>query len=312
MQPWIWEFIEWIKREYAFLLILALSVSLSYFVREIQDYNSKLIFLGLILILFVSIYLLNRYKNFTQMLNKYNTLGMIPSDISILHVHKKVVFDDKSLTLSKYSDTNPPIELHDCKVTTKRVIFNHMPSIYSNYSAEFFSDIYVPKENTAINVKKDGVDKEVEIDYCVHHGPNNEIIRLTSKITSKIELNPGSACELEMNYRTPAFHEAIMGKPDVTTYYVSTLTEKITFEIKLASQFKAQYMIKKIGIPDIANKKLLDYTITDYSDQRMFEAEDDLSNMNCVPQFQDDNLYWIIYRPKIGYSYNLHFKCVKK
>lgn len=87
-------------------------------------------------------------------------------------------------------------------------------------------------------------------------------------------------------------------------------TEVLIFSIKLSPEIDNYHLAAQC----IDDGYLVNYQVTDYSNQRVTIHEQNLREWGAVPKISADSkeLHWEIHHPKLGYRYRLYFALEKK
>lgn len=216
----------------------------------------------------------------------------VPNDAILKKQNKEVIFDEQTL------------EDKTAKVKVFRRLYNNMKEqrkmLYRSYGIEVGSPVDVPRiKNIKLLVDGEKASK-------IH--PMRSDTQKIKNVSFSVPLNleAGKTKDFIIEYRTKAYQDAIKGRTDYFNMSVRRVVNELEFGVLLQKRMKDGYEVVR------CEKGLASYEIYDASNERMETTERYLMEEGAIPEFKRGRARWSIINPKIGYSYWLYFKLVKK
>jgi hypothetical protein len=296
-----------------FIAIIIGYVFFAYIPINLAKTTDELFFISCVSIaaIFIAVlFLLSYFKDFEKLHHAIRMNEKLPLDIRMLHFHKIITFDDKSLTDKS------------CNTHVFRELVNEIGPAYHEFRITGSSSYDVPDYNN-ITFKKNGAgwnDKmtrestkfKLSVDQKVDSNFNP--IPATKKIKSftldfPVDLKKGEKCNFEADYRSKAFEKVFLEMCDFTSLKSSRYIEAATIEIKLEGKMKEFYCLSQCL--DRRDGEPIIFEILDESEQRMWYWEEESHKNFEEPSFTDNLIKWTIPNPKVGYYYRLYFTLKK-
>jgi len=280
---------------------------------NLSQNTDRLFFISCVSIVAVFIailYLLTFFKEYGKLHKAMRMNEKLPMDIRMLHFHKIITFDEKSMTDKS------------CNTHVFRELINEIGPTYHEFRITGSSSYDVP-DYGAINFKKDGADWSSKItrqstkfklhinqtvDSNFNPSPASKKIK-SFTLDFPLDIKKGEKCNFEVDYRSKAFEKVFAGLCDFTSLKSSRYIEAATIEIKLEGKIKEFYSLSRCT--DRSNGEPIFFEILDESDQRMWYWEDESHKNFEEPSFTDNLIKWTIPNPKVGYNYRLYFTLKK-
>lgn len=255
--------------------------------------NPQLQFLYLLMVLegciagFLIIFGIGLYKD----RKKIMMAERVPNDAILKKQNKEVIFDEQT-----FKDKT-------AKVKVFRRLYNNMKEqrkIYRFYRIEVYSLVDVPRiKNIKLLVDGEKASKM--------HPMRSDAQKIkTVSFSVPLNLEAGKTKDFIIEYRTKAYQKAIEGRTDFFHMSVRRVVNELEFGVLLQKRMKDRYEVVR------CENGLASYEIYDASNERMETTERYLMEEGAIPEFQGGRARWSIINPKIGYSYRLYFKLVKK
>jgi len=215
----------------------------------------------------------------------------VPNDAILKKLNKVVMFGDRTL------------EDKTAKVNVFRQLYNNMKNqkkVYRFYRIGISSSANVPHVKD-IKLLVDG-ERARKM-----HSLYDDVSRIkTVSFSVPLNLEAGKTKDFVIEYRTKAYRKAIEGRTDFFHMMVRRITNELEFRVLLQKSMKDRYEV----VP--CENGLASYEIYDASNERMETTERYLMEGGIIPEFRGNRASWSIINPKIGYSYRLYFKLLKK
>jgi hypothetical protein len=295
---WTKWFNKTFREKLVFILILVIVSLISILTSTILglDFKTKIVyFLGALLgliILLLFLYIID----FIQKLDELRLDECIAQDITILNLEKNLIFNEHSRDNGALNE-----EI--------RIIRNNMPHNYNLY--QFKNSVAVePPPFAQFTFEKDGKRMNYS-DTDVQFKPYDQVDyedNLNKKIDFKFPVHapPHETRDIKVKYPIKAFDAAINGDPDWVQITINAVTERARISVQLEGTLRGTHIVAP-PLPPNSRGEEQDIEIRDFSDERMWNSELMYKHENIKPKWGNHYMEWVIYRPKIGYKYRVHF-----
>lgn len=322
-------FLKWIRenseKTIGWIIAIIVTNSLGLIVAYVftkYDYPAQILALILLsvigIIVLIALYYAARFKELNELSGNLGHSvsyfrqvlcdgGHLAHDVSLNNVSKIIVFD--KISLEKDGNT---------RVENKWEIQNNMNESYNKFYFWLQSSSYVPpfedfkfyRENIETPIDK----FTSKFEHIEHHvgdpgSTQRKITKVEDTMYLPVQVPKKASCKVELHYRTNAYKEAFHGNKDFISKRISRITEKLYIEIRLDEEIKNSYKISKVRQYRQGSLENYEFEIQDESRVRMRISEDELKTK---PEFNEDKLLWVVYNPKVGYSYKVFFTLIKK
>ncbi len=298
---WIWGKIGWIVS-----LIVASVLSIT--VVNIPDTFLKFEILIGVLVTGLFVLLLLYGINFREDYERIMLSQRVPMDAFLNKVHKKIILNDATFT-EKQAEIRIVREIYNNMIVSNEIYDRFKVKISSKTDVPHIEEITVKIEDKTIALNE--LDHEIVNPIRCFEIDSNDVdlsdpLKKIIEFFVPLHLEAGKTCEFELIYPTKAYKNALEGNEDFVQLQVNRITEKLILEVILDGEMDNKFRLTPCV--DIDGRRLT-HKIYDASFERMKRTE---SNLKELPKYNENNVLWIIKRPKIGYHYRMYFRLLPK
>jgi hypothetical protein len=321
LSPSITKIFLGIKNRFSFILVLIIAASLAILSSLLTDNTQKIIFVLIVGLSAIVILIISYIVDLFETGREFGLLRYVPVEIIVHHKLHRVIFNDETNDGKEYEKLNGDKKTYNCaQVQNCWIIQNKMDILYNSYKTTMESNKYVPSHSlitcfiNGVNIPLKFRDGEPEyyhvLSYAIEDGEEKHK-GIFKDLNFPVHIEPHDFATIETQYPSNAYAEAIAGKEDSYSVQMTHLTEKITIEFILKGKFKSNYTLSESKEYDI-DGGIKTFHVLDKSGQRMKKTEDELKELKMKPQYTNSKIKWVVYYPKIGYTYRVFFTIKKK
>jgi hypothetical protein len=317
--PFIIKIFLGIKEHFSYVLVIIIAAALGLLSELITDNLQRILYLFILIVGAVVILIISYIVDLIETGKEFGLLRYVPIELIVHHKMYRAIFDDETFDGKEYTKSDNTKKNYKCaKIVNYWVIQNKMDSPYITYKTSMESKLFVPDysfmtcyiDGHLVKLERNDDEPKYYHKYAYEEGEEKHE-SIHKDIQFPVHLEPYDFATIEMQYPSAAFQYAIDNKEDSYSVKMSHLTEKITVEFILKGKFKSNYRFTDSNEHDSCDGSRKTFHVIDQSGQRMRKTEEELKQMKMVPRYSNSKIKWVVYYPKIGYTYRLFFTMEK-